>query len=90
MCNLGGLLFKPGGSNLQHATALSFLLIVYARYMESANKIVQCGNVAVQPSRLINLAKTQVSKQFSYDFEKILLHFIFNLYISRVSLDEAS
>ncbi|KHN32443.1 Endoglucanase 8 [Glycine soja] len=56
----GGLLFKPGGCNLQHTTALSFLLIVYARYMQSAKKTVTCGNEVVDPARLINLAKSQV------------------------------
>ncbi|KAK2379591.1 endoglucanase [Trifolium repens] len=56
----GGLLFKVGSSNLQHATSLSFLLIVYARYMQANNKEVQCGNVVAKPSDLINLAKTQV------------------------------
>ncbi|KAJ1384578.1 Six-hairpin glycosidase superfamily [Sesbania bispinosa] len=56
----GGLLFKPGGSNLQHVTALSFLLIVYARYMHAVNRVVPCGNEVVDPSRLINLAKSQV------------------------------
>ena len=60
---LGGLLFKPGGSNLQHTTALSFLLIVYARYMQSAKKTVTCGNEVVDPARLINLAKSQVCMQ---------------------------
>ncbi|CAJ2655263.1 unnamed protein product [Trifolium pratense] len=56
----GGLLFKVGSSNLQHATSLSFLLIVYARYMQANNKVVRCGNVVAKPSDLINLAKTQV------------------------------
>ncbi|GAU34882.1 hypothetical protein TSUD_269990 [Trifolium subterraneum] len=56
----GGLLFKVGSSNLQHATSLSFLLIVYARYMQANNKVVQCGNVVAKPSDLINLAKSQV------------------------------
>ncbi|KAF8044336.1 hypothetical protein BT93_A2356 [Corymbia citriodora subsp. variegata] len=56
----GGLLFKPGGSNLQHATALSFLLIVYARYLSNANRVVQCGNVKATPDRLIQVARGQV------------------------------
>ncbi|WJX61811.1 cellulase [Trifolium repens] len=56
----GGLLFKVGSSNLQHATSLSFLLIVYARFMKANNKEVQCGNVVAKPSDLINLAKSQV------------------------------
>lgn len=56
----GGLLVKPGGSNLQHATALSFLLIVYARYMNRADRVVQCGDVKATPARLIQVAKGQV------------------------------
>ncbi|OAY30493.1 endoglucanase 8 isoform X3 [Manihot esculenta] len=56
----GGLLFKSGGTNLQHATSLSFLLIAYARYLEKAKRGVSCGNVAVTPARIINFAKGQV------------------------------
>nr|TKS07144.1 korrigan [Populus alba] len=56
----GGLMFKPGGSNLQHATALSFLLIVYSRYLQAANRSVHCGSVVATPSRLVEVAKTQV------------------------------
>ncbi|KAK7386965.1 hypothetical protein VNO78_27379 [Psophocarpus tetragonolobus] len=56
----GGLLFKVGGSNLQHTTSLSFLLIVYARYIQAANRIIQCENEVADPATLINLAKNQV------------------------------
>ncbi|XP_068650313.1 endoglucanase 8-like [Aristolochia californica] len=56
----GGLLFKPGGSNVQHATAISFLLLVHSRSLHRANASAQCGNVVATPSRLINLAKSQV------------------------------
>ncbi|KAG6746363.1 hypothetical protein POTOM_050903 [Populus tomentosa] len=56
----GGLMFKPGGSNLQHATALSFLLIVYSSYLQAANRSVHCGSVVATPSRLVEVAKTQV------------------------------
>ncbi|KAK7312078.1 hypothetical protein VNO77_35645 [Canavalia gladiata] len=56
----GGLLFRAGSSNLQHATAYSFLLIVYARQLHAAKKVTQCGNEAADPSKLINLAKSQV------------------------------
>ncbi|GMY07780.1 endoglucanase 8 [Fagus crenata] len=55
----GGLLFKPGGSNMQHATSLSFLLIVYARYMRDAKKEVQCDNIVANPDMLIKVAKGQ-------------------------------
>ncbi|ESR34937.1 Endoglucanase 4 [Citrus sinensis] len=56
----GGLLFKPGGSNLQHATTLSFLLVVYSRYLKQANKDIHCGNVVVNRARLVQVAKGQV------------------------------
>ncbi|OVA03000.1 Glycoside hydrolase [Macleaya cordata] len=56
----GGLLCKPGGSNMQHPTALSFLLLVYARYLNIAKKVIHCGNVVATPSRLIQVAKSQV------------------------------
>ncbi|KAJ7949586.1 Endoglucanase [Quillaja saponaria] len=56
----GGLLFKIGGSNMQHVTTLSFLLVVYAHYMKAGNKVVNCGNVVADPSKLINVARTQV------------------------------
>ncbi|XP_048446784.1 endoglucanase 4-like isoform X3 [Pyrus x bretschneideri] len=55
----GGLLFKPGGSNLQHATTLSFLLVVYARYLNQAKRAVRCGDVVASPARLVQLAKGQ-------------------------------
>ncbi|KAJ6410665.1 hypothetical protein OIU84_007421 [Salix udensis] len=56
----GGLLFKPGGSNMQHATALSFLLLAYARYLNQSNREIHCGNVVATPARLIQLARRQV------------------------------
>ncbi|KAF8044270.1 hypothetical protein BT93_A2305 [Corymbia citriodora subsp. variegata] len=56
----GGLLFKPGGSNMQHATALSFLLIVYARYLNRVNRVIQCGDVKATPARLIQVARGQL------------------------------
>ncbi|XP_010264196.1 PREDICTED: endoglucanase 8-like [Nelumbo nucifera] len=56
----GGLLFKTGGSNMQHPISLSFLLLVYARYLSNANSVVHCGNIVAPPSRLIQVAKRQV------------------------------
>ncbi|KAJ4829019.1 hypothetical protein Tsubulata_012907 [Turnera subulata] len=56
----GGLLFKPGGSNLQHATALSFLLVVYSRFLHQSNRVIHCGNVVATSSRLVQFAKGQV------------------------------
>ncbi|XP_061341768.1 endoglucanase 8-like isoform X2 [Gastrolobium bilobum] len=57
----GGLIFKPGGSNLQHATAISFLFLVYAGYLNKANKEIDCGsNVFASPRRLKQVARGQV------------------------------
>nr|QCQ73723.1 endo-(1,4)-beta-D-glucanase [Litchi chinensis] len=59
----GGLLNIPGeSSNTQRVTAFSFLLLVYSRYMTRANnRPVECGNnVVATPSRLAQLAKSQV------------------------------
>ncbi|XP_057950903.1 endoglucanase 4-like [Malania oleifera] len=55
----GGLLFKPGGSNLQHTTSLSFLLLAYSRYLNRYNRKVNCGNVIVSPLRLRQYVKGQ-------------------------------
>ncbi|XP_059451205.1 endoglucanase 8-like [Corylus avellana] len=56
----GGVLFKSGGSNFQHATALSFLLIVYARYLSQGKRVIHCGEVVATPFRLIQAARSQV------------------------------
>ncbi|XP_031268044.1 endoglucanase 4-like [Pistacia vera] len=58
----GGLMFKDGGSNLQHATSLSFLALVYSRYLEeSNNRVVACGGgVMADKHRFRQLAKGQV------------------------------
>ncbi|KAI6696211.1 hypothetical protein NL676_016330 [Syzygium grande] len=55
----GGLLFKEGASYLRHGTALSFLLIVYASYLNRANRDIQCGDVKATPGRLIQVARGQ-------------------------------
>lgn len=58
---LGGLLFKPSGSNLQHATSFSFLFLVYAGYLNKVNKKIDCGNgIFASSKRLKQVAKSQV------------------------------
>ncbi|KAL4319161.1 hypothetical protein GQ457_18G025780 [Hibiscus cannabinus] len=57
----GGLIFKPGGSNMQHVTSLSFLLLVYSNYLSHANKVVPCGETTASPALLKQLAKRQVN-----------------------------
>ncbi|XP_044505293.1 endoglucanase 8-like isoform X3 [Mangifera indica] len=57
----GGLMFKDGGSNLQHATALSFLVLVYSRYLEESKREVSCTcSLKADKNRFIQLAKSQV------------------------------
>ncbi|XP_065871081.1 endoglucanase 8-like isoform X4 [Euphorbia lathyris] len=56
----GGLLFKPGGSNMQHTTAMSFLLLAYSRVLNQVKRDIHCGNVVATSARLVKLAKTQV------------------------------
>ncbi|XP_060168494.1 endoglucanase 24-like [Lycium barbarum] len=56
----GGLIYKPGGSNLQHATTITFLLLVYSNYLEKSSQILNCGNINVSPSMLRKIGKRQV------------------------------
>lgn len=56
----GGLIYKPGGSNLQHATSITFLLLAYANYLDRTSATVNCGNVVVGPAALRSQAKRQV------------------------------
>ncbi|XP_022642791.1 endoglucanase 2-like [Vigna radiata var. radiata] len=55
----GGLLYRKGVCNLQNVTALSFLLIVYARLMDGMKKRIGCGKEMVDSKGLINIAKSQ-------------------------------
>ncbi|KAH6820295.1 glycosyl hydrolase 9B18 [Perilla frutescens var. hirtella] len=57
----GGLIFRPGGSNLQHATTISFLLLVYANYLERSSQTVNCGEISISPSMLREIAQRQVN-----------------------------
>ncbi|KAG5532126.1 hypothetical protein RHGRI_026663 [Rhododendron griersonianum] len=56
----GGLIFKAGGSNMQHVTSLSFLLLAYSNYLSHSNHIVPCEGRSVSPALLKQLAKRQV------------------------------
>lgn len=61
----GGLIFKAGGSNMQHVTSLSFLLLTYSNYLSHANRNVPCGGFSASPSMLRQLAKRQVRENFN-------------------------
>ncbi|EPS73295.1 hypothetical protein M569_01458 [Genlisea aurea] len=57
----GGLMFKAGGSNMQHVTSLSFLMLAYSNYLSHANHRVPCGGqTPATPSLLKTLARRQV------------------------------
>ena len=56
----GGLLFKVGGSNMQHVTSLSFLLLAYSNYLSHAGAHVSCGGRTAPPAKLRQVAKRQV------------------------------
>lgn len=60
----GGLIYKPGGSNLQHGTSISFLLLAYANYLStssspSSSASVDCPGLTVGAAELRRQAKSQ-------------------------------
>ncbi|KAI3818243.1 hypothetical protein L1987_12046 [Smallanthus sonchifolius] len=57
----GGLIFKAGGSNMQHVTSLSFLLLAYSNYLSHANRVVPCVDKTASPALLKSLARRQVN-----------------------------
>lgn len=70
----GGLIYKPGGSNMQHVTTISFLLLTYAKYLSQSSMTVNCGNITVGPTALISQAKNQVFQIGLYVFLSTLNH----------------
>ncbi|XXG53642.1 hypothetical protein AAC387_Pa03g1707 [Persea americana] len=56
----GGLIFKTGGSNMQHVTSLSFLLLAYSNYISHSNQLLPCGGISATPAQLRRIAKRQV------------------------------
>ncbi|CAA7020648.1 unnamed protein product [Microthlaspi erraticum] len=56
----GGLLYKPGSSQLQNTVALSFLLLTYADYLSKSSQQLQCGSLKIHPDSFRRLAKRQV------------------------------
>ncbi|KAK1398839.1 Endoglucanase [Heracleum sosnowskyi] len=47
-------------SNMQYVTSTSFLLVTYAKYLTTSQKVVNCGGSIVTPRKLRTLAKQQV------------------------------
>lgn len=56
----GGLIYRPGGSNFQHATSIAFISLVYANYLTRTSQAINCGNIYVTPTTLRQQAKRQV------------------------------
>ncbi|KAM7275123.1 hypothetical protein ACFE04_016989 [Oxalis oulophora] len=56
----GGLLFKMSDSNMQYVTSTSFLLLAYAKYLTSANSVVNCGGTTITAKQIRTIAKKQV------------------------------
>ncbi|CAM8987649.1 unnamed protein product [Rhodiola kirilowii] len=64
--SLRGLLFKPGrGSNMQHVTAYSFLLVTYSQYLNKQSINVYCregaNEIFITPPGLLYDAQLQVN-----------------------------
>ncbi|KAK4486562.1 hypothetical protein RD792_009247 [Penstemon davidsonii] len=57
----GGLLYKGSESNLQYVTTSSFLMLTYAKYLNSHGATALCGtSTMITSDKLIALAKKQV------------------------------
>lgn len=56
---------------MQHTTAVSFLLLAYARYLKNSNHIIRCNNMIITPNRLIRFTKSQVHTKPTCNIEFI-------------------
>ncbi|XP_057774477.1 endoglucanase 8-like isoform X2 [Salvia miltiorrhiza] len=56
----GGLLIKQGVCDLQHATALSFLVLAYARYLKKSPHLIRCNDKIITQTQLVGFTKQQV------------------------------
>lgn len=56
----GGLLWFQEWNNLQYSTTASFIATVYSKYLSDAKASIQCPGGALQPSDLVDLARSQV------------------------------
>ncbi|CAH1443562.1 unnamed protein product [Lactuca virosa] len=56
----GGLFYKQEGSNLQYVTTSSFLLLTYAKYLDSNGGRASCGASTITSEMLIVQAKKQI------------------------------
>lgn len=56
----GGLLVRQRVCNLQHATGVSFLVLVYARYLKKSKHVIRCNDKIITQKMLVGFAKKQV------------------------------
>jgi hypothetical protein len=61
MCRFaGGLIYKSNASNMESTTSMSFLALVYAKYLNDVSKVARCVNVEATLARIRAFAKRQV------------------------------
>ncbi|XVF24253.1 hypothetical protein REPUB_Repub13aG0111700 [Reevesia pubescens] len=56
----GGLLWFQPWNNLQYTTTAAFVATVYSNYLSHGNSSINCSGGALQPSDLVDLARSQV------------------------------
>lgn len=56
----GGLIYKSNASNMQSVTSISFLGLVYAKYLSETSQALWCGSVEATPPSIRAVAKRQV------------------------------
>lgn len=57
----GGLLYTRDSCNMQYVTTASMILLLYSRFLDSANVGgVNCGSITFSPSQIKAFAKSQV------------------------------
>jgi hypothetical protein len=54
------MIYKVGGSNMQHVTSIAFLLLTYANYLSKSSHTVDHRDISVGPETLQVIAKKQV------------------------------
>jgi len=81
----GGLIYKPGGGNMQRVTALSFLVLAYANDLDHSSQLVSCGTIPITPARLRAAAKRQVwSIRMKISSPNIRPDFNVSIWVSRM------
>lgn len=55
----GGVLLRPGVCNMQHVTAISFLVLAYARYLKKSEHVIRCNEKIITQKQLLGFSKRQ-------------------------------